>query len=67
MGFRWFAPLLLVALFIGILSVAASQYLHQPTFRVKVLLFAVGPVGLIGAVLLCVCWRELLKNSGANR
>jgi hypothetical protein len=65
-GFRWFAPALLIGMFVGTLSVAAAKYAHRPTLVTELLLFVVAPIGLIGAVLLCIGWKALLKNSGAS-
>jgi hypothetical protein len=65
LGFRWFAPTLLIGLFVGTVGVAGAKYAQRPTRATELLLFVVGPIGLIGAVLLCIGWKALLKNSGA--
>jgi hypothetical protein len=65
-GFRWFAPALLLAVFVGTIGVAGFKYAHRPTLATESLLFVVGPIGLIGAALLLTGWRALLKNSGVS-
>jgi hypothetical protein len=60
-GFRWFAPLLLIALFACTIGVAASRYAHRPTHATEMLLFVIAPIGLIGTGLLCMAWKSLLK------
>jgi hypothetical protein len=65
-GFRWFAPSLLIGVLVGLLGVAGSKYAHRHTHATQLLLFVVGPIGLIGSVLLCVGWKSLLKASDAR-
>ena len=63
LGFRWFAPTLLIVLLGCNLGVATFTWLHRPTVYLKVLLIVLWIVGPIGSVLLCWSWRSLLRNS----
>jgi hypothetical protein len=60
-GLRWFAPALLIGLLVGTIGIAGFKYANRPTLATQVLLFVVAPIGLIGAVLLCVGWKSLLR------
>jgi hypothetical protein len=58
-GFRWFAPLLLIALLAVNLGVITLRW-HAGSAVASRLMWLWIP-GVIGAVLLCISWRALLR------
>lgn len=62
-GFRWFAPALLLAVCLGNLGIITFNWLHRPTSVSGPMLAALWAASLIGAVLMAIGWRALMRNS----
>jgi hypothetical protein len=63
LGFRWFAPALLFTLFVGVLGSSTFSWLRGTTSAPGRRLAVLWIVGLIGATLLAIGWRALLKSA----